>query len=208
MLLDVNVVEAIKGKRETHERLTHREEERTFKLPTWRHFLAAGTASAIASGLYNPLDCLRVRWQVQSPSEKTLVEFGHRILRQEGLLNGLWRPGLVPNMTGMAFASALRFGYYESVRDGLSKEDKGGHHMVLAGLVCGATAYFFTTPFHLLKTQVQAQSGPGLAHDYMGRIVRIVEERGLGGLWKGGTPLAARGGLFTSGQMFGKHVIV
>ena len=155
----------------------HQHDQTTWNLPDWRHFLAAGTAAAISAGLYNPLDCLRCRWQVQETTEKTITEFGYRILKQEGLLNGLWRPGLAANMTGMAFASALRFGYYETVRDGLSVEDKEGHHIMFAGLLCGATAYFVTTPFHLIKTQIQAQSGPGNLNDYIGRILRIVNEQ-------------------------------
>lgn len=182
----------------------HQHDQTTWNLPDWRHFLAAGTAAAISAGLYNPLDCLRCRWQVQETTEKTITEFGYRILKQEGLLNGLWRPGLAANMTGMAFASALRFGYYETVRDGLSVEDKEGHHIMFAGLLCGATAYFVTTPFHLIKTQIQAQSGPGNLNDYIGRILRIVNEQGVGGLWKGSLPLSTRGAFFTAGQMLGE----
>ena len=178
-------------------------ETRKCTLPTWRHFIAAGTASAISSAIYNPLDCLRVRWQVKLTSETTLIEFAARILRQEGIVNGLWRPGLAVNAAGMACASAVRFGYYEIVRDGLSGQEKMGHHMVLAGLICGATAYCVTTPFHLLKTQVQAQSGPGKRNNYLERVTQIVNERGLGGLWKGSETLAVRGGLFTAGQMLG-----
>lgn len=188
----------------------HAELGKQLNLPTWRHFVAAGSAAAVSSGLYNSLDCLRIRWQVQGSSapEKTVMEFGSRIVRQEGLWHGLWRPGMSANMTGMAFASAMRFGYYEMVRDGLSGDEKEGHHMVLAGLLCGASAYCITTPFHLIKTQVQAQTGPGLVNNYMGRILQIVEERGAGGLWKGSMPLAARGGLFTAGQMLGEYKLV
>ena len=175
-------------------------------LPTLRHFLAAGTASAVASGAFSPLDCLRVRWQTQNASEQSIVAFGRRIVQQEGLWQGLWRPGVGANVMGMGVASALRFGYYETIRNSLPGKEKEGWHMAVAGLVCGASAYFITTPFHLIKTRLQAEAGrrqPFASNVWQG-IRQIVTQTGhVSSLYKGSIPLALRGSFFTAGQMVG-----
>lgn len=184
-------------------------------------FLSAGTAAAFSASLYNGLDCLRVRWQVAGPQEATvgLVGFTTQIVRTEGLLAGLWGRGLLANGIGMGISGALRFGYYESVRDALGGEAKTGKGMVVAGLVCGAGAYFVTTPFHLLKTMIQAEAsaiGPDgryLTGPRTGKKPRVTglvsgirilfAEQGISGLWRGWVPLTARGATFTGGQLVG-----
>mmetsp|Transcript_20915 Transcript_20915/g.31109 ORF Transcript_20915/g.31109 Transcript_20915/m.31109 type:complete len:385 (-) Transcript_20915:45-1199(-) len=194
-------------------------------------FIAAGAAAIVSSGLFHPLDCLRIRWQVAPRSDPSvsrgLFSFGSRIMKKEGLIEGLWRPGLGANVTGMSTAAALRFGYYETIRDYMSSssdvhspnEWKQGSHMLLAGLLCGAFGYAATTPFHLLKTMIQAEKGvvgpnglylcgPRAGKEvYMTRALNgawlLAKEEGILRLWRGSVPLAARGAFFTSGQMFG-----
>lgn len=197
------------------------------------HFIVAGTAAALSCATYNPLDCLRVRWQVAPPSVTAghgLMDYGRHIVHTEGLVNGLWKPGLGANVAGMALSAAIRFGYYETVRDGLLgmqasnseeiKTVKNGFHMMAAGVFCGAVGYGVTTPFHLLKTMIQAEKGligtdgrylsgtrmgkKPYATDFVTGVVRIVQERGVFCLWKGALPLMCRGALFTSGQMLGE----
>ena len=175
-------------------------------------FLCAGTAASISSFLYNPLDCLRIRWQV-APHAVTdasggLLRYGSHIVRSEGLVSGLWRPGLAANVSGMFLSAAIRFSSYEHVRDALifrygdcdnnldGKSSKHAGHMVAAGLVCGAFAYFVTAPFHLLKTLRQAEKGkPGMdVWGKMGEVNNVI---------KGAAPVSLRGALFTAGQMIG-----
>ncbi len=192
-----------------------------------RLFLSAGLTACMTSSFYNPLDCLRIRWQTLPSSHKLssrgAVYYTYHILRTEGLINGLWRPGVTANALGMGSSAALRFGFYESVRDtfqGLSydesnnDEDKKGIHMFLAGLTCGAMAYFATSPFHLIKTLVQAEKNKhnfqtsfsgteSSTNGTLSRLKLIVKEQGIIGLWRGSLPLSARGALFTSGQMLG-----
>lgn len=181
------------------------------KLPTWRHFVAAAAASAITSGIYNPLDCLRVRWQMSAPGQTNIIEFGQSIVRQEGLMHGLWRRGITANMLGMGIAAGFRFGYYETLRDSFfvdehNNNSKQGWHMICAGFIAGSTAYLFTTPLHLVKTKLQAGAIPQ-PMGTVGGILAISSRHGGGGgitgLWRGSLPLAVRGAFFTSGQMYG-----
>jgi dicarboxylate transporter 10 len=167
-----------------------------------RQFLAAATASAVASGLFNPLDSLRVRWQVQPHSVNiTILQFGQNILEKEGLIHGLWRPGLAANISGMAIASGIRFGNYEYVRNAMGS-DKKTWHMAVAGLLCGGVAYAVTTPLHLIKTRLQGQA-PSNSSTWRA-LVQVVHSSGrLTSLYQGWLPLAFRGSLFTAGQFVG-----
>ena len=187
-------------------------------------FLSAGTAAAFSATLYNGLDCLRVRWQIASITEPkaNMTQFASSIIRNEGFVTGLWRPGIAANGIGMGVSGALRFGYYETVRDALHSgnvSEKNGVYMALSGLICGAGAYFVTTPFHLLKTMIQAEKAAiGLDGRYLGGsragkkpyvtglfsgMQKVVAENGILGLWRGWLPLTARGATFTGGQLAG-----
>jgi len=73
-----------------------------------RNTLAGSMAVGSAVGLMNPLDTLRVRWQVLTPnatgsssSSSSLLSFFASILRDEGLWQGLWRHALTTNMMSM-----------------------------------------------------------------------------------------------------------
>jgi hypothetical protein len=187
-------------------------------------FVSAGLTACFTSSLYNSLDCLRVRWQVQNgPSQNaTISSFARSIIQKEGFWKGLWQPGIVANAAGMGTSAALRFGYYETVRDSLYDKEsssKNGVHMILAGSIVGSIAYFITTPFHLIKTLSQAEAGAtttrglylygpraGMKPYITGLrsgLVQIVADQGYRGLWRGWAPLSIRGAMFTSGQMLG-----
>ena len=168
-------------------------------------FLCAGTAASVASFLYNPLDCLRIRWQVAASAPQTaesgLIQYGSQIVRTEGLVSGLWRPGLAANVSGMFLSAAIRFTSYEPVRDVFVSSSpegtsKNGIHMTAAGLVCGAFAYFVTAPFHLLKTLRQAEP----VRPDINVADKLSDFRSI---LRGSAPVSTRGALFTAGQMLG-----
>jgi hypothetical protein len=174
----------------------------------FKNFVAAGIAAALSSSLYNPLDCLKVRWQVlpATSGEKNLLMFGLKIVREEGLINGLWRPGLGANALGMGLSSGIRFGGYEPVRNALvGDSEKSYQHMILAGLITGSIGYIITTPLHLLKTTIQAEMGQKSPYvkDFVSGVQRIVGQGGLASLYRGAIPLSSRGALFTAGQLMG-----
>lgn len=174
-------------------------------------FLAAGMSSYITSGLYNPLDCLRVRWQMVPSSHymssEGIISFASHIIRNEGLIQGLWRPGILASATGMGLTSSLRFGCYERVRDTIvgfnGSNNKTGVHMMLAGMICGGGAYFVTTPFHLLKTKLQVESSSSGPRSMTQMGLSRIRKHGILSLWKGSIPISIRGSCFTAGQMYG-----
>ena len=204
-----------------------------------RLFISGGIAACITSSFYNPLDCLRVRWQTlpqiksQTLSSRGILHFTAHIIKSEGLINGLWRPGIGANATAMGCSAALRFGFYENVRDALYSSsssssqqevqlqgEKKGIHMFIAGLSCGAFAYFITSPLHVMKTRLQVEANESISSQFghnknnlssgqrhasgiLENLKSIFDKEGVKGLWKGSSPVAARGALFTAGQMLG-----
>uniref|UniRef100_A0A7S1BPG5 Mitochondrial carrier protein n=1 Tax=Corethron hystrix TaxID=216773 RepID=A0A7S1BPG5_9STRA len=202
-----------------------------FVNPYVAKIISGGAAAGISSSLFNPLECLRVRWQ-SLPSndprtDRGILAYGISIVRNEGILHGLLRPGLGANVTGMVLSAAFRFGSYETVRDLLAtaggdndavvgdENDKSAFNMILAGISCGASAYWVTTPFHSLKTKLQTQRAfmefnesqkanrMSEKTNLINSLRGILKENGLRGLWKGAIPLTSRGALFTTGQMIG-----
>lgn len=180
-------------------------------------FISAGCTSA----LYNPMDCLRVRWQLLPRNDPALragfLRYGTNIIREEGLVRGLWRPGLAYNSAGMAISASIRFGCYETLRDYLNNANnirndaneschKSTSQMLIAGVCCGALGYSISTPFHLLKTINQAESahqGFLLTTGNETTLRSLFKQGGILSLWRGTFPLGCRGALFTSGQMLG-----
>jgi len=176
-------------------------------------FIAAGTTCAI----YNPLDCLRVRWQLLPRTEpalsRGLVNYGVGVIKHEGLFQGLWRPGLAPNVTGMALSASIRFGLYEVLRDSMRSDDYNGNEdetpkksfgqMFVAGMICGALGYSMATPFHLLKTLTQADLIRAGSNPSTASMRNVIDNGGILNCYRGATPLAFRGACFTSGQMLG-----
>ena len=130
-------------------------------------------------------------------------------------MNGLWKPGVGAQAWGMGLSSGIRFACYEPFRNALVGEngEKSHRHMVLAGLLAGCIGYLVTTPFHLLKTTMQAQleSSPQrrpYIHDFMTGMQQIVQKQGFASLYRGAIPLSSRGALFTAGQLVGAYLLV
>lgn len=88
------------------------------------HAVAGMCGSAVSATFLNPLDLVKVRWQVSaqaSTSSASLMRLPGQILREwrlivsEGSWKGLYR-GLAPNMTANMASWGLYFFAYVSVR--------------------------------------------------------------------------------------------
>jgi len=210
--------------------------------------VAAALASGATIPMFHYLDCLRVRWQMLPSgnimhvgnggrTKGSILRYAASIIRQEGLLDGLWRPGLRAHVSGGMVSTGVRMGAYESLRDLLMStpllsfsllhsdtntdvkqlSNKKGFHMVLAGLMSGGIGYMLVTPFHILKTRIQAEKALSGVYtpvkvretkrihtNHLMRGLRsIYRKSGLLSLWKGSLPFTFRGALFTAGQMMG-----
>eukprot|EP01134_Creolimax_fragrantissima_P001673 CFRG1673T1 len=186
-----------------------------------RNTVAAGISSGIAVGMFNPLDCLRVRFQMESKDPSIRMnQLFRRVIAKEGLFRGLWIPGLGSNMTCFTFISGLRYGLYPLVRDTTShmcgEQQKSAVSMFISGFSVGAFAFAIGMPFYQAKTLLQVESGlvnnkgilttgarKGHPREYTNLVQvlrKISSSRGFSGLFRGFQPCVARGSLLSAGQ--------
>lgn len=166
---------------------------------------AGAVAGACQIALFNPLDCLRVRWQVAAPgTAPSASEFALAIVRTEGWWAGLHRPGLLVNCAAISTSQGLRFGLYPAAREVLVAADARPAAaplvMFASGLLSGCAGYFVAAPLMLLKVRAHAAAQLRLA----GLCTAApVVPTSLFGFWLGSGPLVVRGALLTAGQMAG-----
>lgn len=166
---------------------------------------AGALAGACQIALFNPLDCLRVRWQVAAPGNAASASaFALDIVRTEGWWTGLHRPGLLVNCAAIFTSQGLRFGLYPAARELLvAVDDRPAAAplvMFASGLLSGCAGYFVAAPLMLLK--VRAHAAAQLRLSGVCTAAPVVPSS-LFGFWLGSTPLVVRGALLTAGQMAG-----
>ena len=178
---------------------------------------AAGFAGGLSVAIMNPLDTLKVRYQV-STEPGGMRGFAGQIVRQEGLWRGLWLPGVNANFWGIGVSSVGRVGCYPYVRDGLLKAvglEKNAGVMFVAGLLAGAVGYLVSSPVYQVKTLAQAEAGllengvfaTGASVGQAPRYASLVQGLGTlkrdGHLWRGAGALVVRGALLSAGMQVG-----
>jgi len=182
----------------------------------WNTF-SAGASAAITAGIFNPLDTLRVRWQLSpsarghmgaSVTKNSIVGYSYSIVVKEGVVAGLWRPGLLASMLSIGTCTSIRIGIYPYLRDMVlaDPKQKTAGAMFGAGLFAGGIGYWVACPFFQVKTQLQAsllQSGGGETRSVLRCLQQIWHDGGVPALFRGSSPLVVRGALFTAGQTLG-----
>lgn len=185
--------------------------------------VAGGASAGTAVMIFNPLDTLRIRWQVTPRgAETSMYSFGREIIRNEGLMRGLWRPAILTNGVSIFISSSIRMGIYPKFRqmwmDLFGADEKNALHMMAAGMVAGSIGYLVGTPTYQIKNRIQAQQGllldgvyttgacigqrPKFRNGIQG-LIYISSAEGVPALWRAGSALVVRGGLITMGQMTG-----
>ena len=175
---------------------------------------AAGFAGGLSVAIMNPLDTLKVRYQVAT-DPGAMRGFAGQILRREGLWRGLWLPGVNANFWGIGVSSVGRVGCYPYVRDGLLKAvglEKNAGVMFVAGLLAGAVGYLVSSPVYQVKTLAQAEAGllengvfatgasSGKAPRYASLVQGLATLKRDGHLWRGAGALVVRGALLSAGM--------
>ena len=176
------------------------------------NMVAASSCIGTAVMLFNPLDCLRIRWQLEPKGRHvSMWRYAASIVRSEGLVRGLWTPGIGSNAVGGAWSRGIGMGCYPAVRDwlisarGRERGEKDGLTMFLAGLISGGVGYGMSTPAWGVKTRLQASAGrvPPLYASGMHGIVHIARNEGLAALYRGASALVLRGALMNAGNTLG-----
>ena len=140
--------------------------------------LLSGVSGAAAQVLSQPFKTVKVRLQndrsgrFAGPGGGGAIACAAAILREEGLLRGLYR-GFVPGACRELVYSSCRFGLYRPLKDFVVGATGGGRHPIdrlsggdplwaklLAGGVSGAAGSALANPADLVMVQMQARPAP------------------------------------------------
>lgn len=79
-----------------------------------RRLGCAGASAAIAAALTNPIEIIRVRFQLEPKATRpaSVFVFSKTLVRDEGVVRGLMQPGLLAWMASMGFAFSFRMVLY------------------------------------------------------------------------------------------------
>ncbi len=181
------------------------------------NMLLGGGCTAATVAVFHPLDSVRIRWQVLHASRsgvapadaEGMLAFALGVARREGLVSGLWRPGVFAHSAATMVSSSFRLGVYPTLRDALVGEQgtKNALHMWAAGFCAGTVGFFFASPLFMAKVRLQVSAGDrSLAlvnRSATGVLAAVARAEGLRGLWRGSGTLVARGALLSAGSQLG-----
>jgi len=193
------------------------------------NFFASALAGMSASGVFHPLDCLRIRWQLVSsvpaaPAPAgSLAQFTAHLARKEGVWRGICAPALGTQVVLGFFTMGAKWGAYAPVRDAIAAlrgdDEKSATTMAAAGFLSGSVAYCATSPFYQTKNRLIADAGklgadgvlqtglragqPRLYRGAVDVLRQIVAKEGAAQLWRGAIPLTLRGSVLNAGHATG-----
>lgn len=167
--------------------------------------LAGGTAGGISIIAMNPTDVLKTQMQAHhGKSAPRMLPILRNIYGGGGVL-AFWA-GVQPNVARCFIGNACEIGCYDEAKtrliaSGLVSDGPLGHFA--ASGVAGLISAVFSTPVDVVKTRLMAQAGgkttAGVVR-YEGVVdcfVRMPRLEGMGSLYKGFVPIAARKVLWT-----------
>lgn len=146
--------------------------------------------------MFTPMDMVKQRLQLRDTPYKGVGDCVTRVFKEEGFraFYASYRTTVLMN----APFTAVHFSTYEAVKRGMSElspEHSSDERLVVhatAGAAAGALAAFVTTPFDVVKTQLQCQGVCGcdrFTSSSIGDVFRtIVKKDGYRGLLRGWVP--------------------
>ena len=157
---------------------------------------------SVASALLNPLDVIKVRLQGNSPEYTRFRDVLVVSFKRNGILRGLFIPGLSATVIRDVLNGAFRVGLYKEIEQTLFPSDT---HMplifkkLITGTLVGSLGAGLWSHTDLIKTRLQTQLNPG--HPYRSTIHAyrcIYREGGLKMLYQGIGPNMLRASIITT----------
>jgi solute carrier family 25 uncoupling protein 8/9 len=169
-----------------------------------RHFSTSGVAVAVATGVTHPLDVVKVRLQMESIGQRTvltgMMKMFVQLVKYEGP-HTLYS-GLMPALVRSVVYGGLRIGLYEPCKY-VSDSAFGCTNIMTklaSGAISGSFATALTNPTEVLKVRLQMKNGSG-SRGPVYEMREIVATEGVAGLWKGVGPAMARAAALTASQL-------
>ena len=175
---------------------------------TLRRLSCAGASAALAAALTNPIEIIRVRFQLEPKVTRppSVFAFSRLLIRDEGFVRGLMQPGLFAWMASMGFAFSFRMALYEPLRETLEAATGSSTPATAfaAGLGTGALTNAAACPFFNVKALQQSQSATvAPSGSFFSEFVAVSRTSGLAGHYRGVSALFVRGAAIAGGQLSG-----
>ncbi|KAM8844094.1 mitochondrial thiamine pyrophosphate carrier isoform 2-T2 [Spinachia spinachia] len=187
------------------------------------HFVCGGLAACSATVVCQPLDTLRTRFAAQGETKvyRNLRHAVSTMWRSEGPLT--FYRGLCPTLVAVFPYAGMQFFFYNVFKklSALPSKEAGNVGGHLRSLVCGSAAGMIsktiTYPFDLCKKRLQvggfeaARVQFGQVRTYRGLVdcmVRIGQEEGVRGFFKGLSPSLVKAALSTGFTFFWYEVFL
>lgn len=156
----------------------------------WAPLGAGGSARALVTSLFSPLELLRTRMQATGSSDG-LGATAARVVRSGGV-GSLWT-GLGASLWRDVPFSCIYWALYEALRRRAKATHPQGEVTTsaafLAGAAAGSVAALATTPLDVVKTRQQLAAGSGAAAE---GVLSVVRSEGAAALFAGVVPRVAR----------------
>ena len=156
-----------------------------------RESIAGASAGVVGTVLGYPLDVIKTRQQVSNVSIPKAIQ---TIYRESGLM-GYYR-GMVAPLVSLTLLNTLNFSTYSFTKNGLNVPDqfdvtKDGFHwkVGIAGASVGPLSSLISTPFELIKTQMQLRNsslseGQTKYRNSIHAAISITKEHGVSALYR------------------------
>jgi solute carrier family 25 uncoupling protein 27 len=180
------------------------------------NYLFGSFAAAVADVCLFPLDVTRTRMQIQgeykdvsAESRKNVIRTLISIAQREGVRT-LWY-GISPSLCRQLVQSGTRLVIYRKLRDDVIGKNSDGSFPVWkaasSGVAAGSIAEFVSTPFSLVKTQMQ-MDGVRRLKGHPPRVKNIFHglkmnyaAGGIQGLWRGSVPGMQRAAFVNAAEL-------
>mmetsp|Transcript_106092 Transcript_106092/g.242897 ORF Transcript_106092/g.242897 Transcript_106092/m.242897 type:complete len:297 (+) Transcript_106092:1-891(+) len=186
-----------------------------------REILAAGIGCAVADSALNPLEVTKIKLQLQVVGHPVYQTGMFSCMRQcaveDGVLRGLYMPGLTATLIRAMTYTAFRVGAYPTVRDRVAPGDPDSlPTKLLSGAATGGMASAVFCPVDMVRIRLQADSGTAGCDGVLrtglrrGRRPRYsgawdaLRKIGVGGapdLYRGATVTIIRAAMLSSSQL-------
>ncbi|BFZ00456.1 hypothetical protein BsWGS_03494 [Bradybaena similaris] len=188
----------------------------------WRPFLYGGLASITAECGTFPIDTTKTRLQIQGQvidarlrdlKYRGMTHAFLRIFREEGA-HALYS-GLGPALLRQATYGTIKIGVYHTLKRSLISDPANETLAinVFCGIVAGITSSSIANPTDVLKVRMQARGSHASYDNMFCSFVKIYQQEGVAGLWRGVGPTAQRAAIVSGVELpaydvVKKHIIL
>ncbi|XP_050718513.1 mitochondrial thiamine pyrophosphate carrier-like [Eriocheir sinensis] len=170
--------------------------EKQDQLSPWDHAFAGAASGAISRALLQPLDVLKIRFQLQvEPIAKRggglyqgLLQSTHTIVKTEGV-SALWKGHVTAQALSVSFG-LVQFWSYSLLTKAASEHGAWEGHLSqgMCGALAGLCATLFSFPCDTVRTRLIAQGYPKRYTGMVDAVMKMVTQEGGRSLWRGILP--------------------